>query len=65
MDKAHPLCTPMVMRSLEINKDHFRPKENDEDLVGPKVLYLSSVGALMYLAGHTRIYHLQLIYSKI
>ena len=25
MDKSHPLCTPMVVRSLEQDKDPFRP----------------------------------------
>ena len=35
MDKAHPLSTPMVVRSLETIKDHFRPKENNEEFVGP------------------------------
>jgi hypothetical protein len=25
MDKAHPLSTPMVVRSLDVKKDHFRP----------------------------------------
>ncbi|KAM0979765.1 hypothetical protein ACFX2C_015562 [Malus domestica] len=30
MDKAYPLSTLMVVRSLDIKKDPFRPKENDE-----------------------------------
>ena len=54
MDKAHPLSTPMVVRSLETIKDPFRPKGNDEELLGPEVPYLSAIGALMYLASHTR-----------
>jgi predicted CoA-binding protein len=54
MDKAHPLCIPMVVRSLDVNKDPFRPREKDEELLGPKVPYLSAIGALMYLASHTR-----------
>lgn len=37
MDKAHPLSTPMVVRSLEANKDPFRPPEEDEELLGPEV----------------------------
>ena len=36
-DKAHPLSTLMVVRSLEINKDPFRPKEIDEELLGLEV----------------------------
>ena len=54
MDKAHPLSTPMVVRSLETIKDPFRPKGNDEELLGPEVPYPSAIGALMYLASHTQ-----------
>ncbi|GAA0144083.1 transporter [Lithospermum erythrorhizon] len=53
MDKSHPLSTPMIVRSLDVNKDPFRPKENNE-LLGPEVPSLSAIGALMYLASHTR-----------
>ena len=44
----------MIVSSLDIKKDPFRPKENDEELLGPEVPYLSAIGALMYLACHTR-----------
>ncbi|KAK9101196.1 hypothetical protein Scep_024626 [Stephania cephalantha] len=54
MDKAHPLSSPMVVRSLEVDKDSFRPHESDEELLGPEVPYLSAIGALMYLANCTR-----------
>ena len=54
MDKAHPLNTPMVVRSLDPTKDPFRPKEDDEEMLGPEVPYLSAIGALMYLANCTR-----------
>ena len=54
MDKTHPLSTLMVVRSLETIKDHFRPKGNDEEPLGPEVPYPSVIGALMYLASHTR-----------
>ena len=37
MDKAHPLCTPMIVRSLEVSKDPFRPQEEDEEPLGPEV----------------------------
>ena len=53
MDRAHPLNTPMVVRSLDVNKDPFRPQENNEEHLGPEVPYLSAIGALMYLASHT------------
>jgi len=54
MDKAHPLSTPMVVRSLDPQKDPFRPKESGEDILGPEVPYLNAIGALMYLAQCTR-----------
>ena len=54
MDKAHPLNSPMIVRSLEVDKDPFRPKEENEKLLGPEVPYLSAIGSLMYLANCTR-----------
>ncbi|KAM1346510.1 hypothetical protein ACFX2H_035548 [Malus domestica] len=50
MDKAYPLSTPMVIRSLDVKKDPFRPKEDDELVIGPEVPYMSAIGALLYLA---------------
>ena len=50
MDKAYPLSTHMVVRSLEPHKDLFRPKEPDEEIFGPEIPYLNAIGALMYLA---------------
>ena len=50
MDKCHPLKTPMVVRSFEVDKDPFRPKEKDQEVLGPEVPNLSAIGALMYLA---------------
>jgi len=55
MSECHPLKTHMVVRSLEVDKDLFRPKEGDEKILGPKVPYLSAIGALMYLANYTRL----------
>ncbi|XP_056688167.1 secreted RxLR effector protein 161-like [Spinacia oleracea] len=54
MNQAHPLSSPMVVRSLEVDKDPFHPRKNDEEILGPEVPYLSAIGALMYLASHTR-----------
>ena len=54
MDKAHPLNTPMVVRSLDPQKDPFHHKEPDEDIIGPEVPYLNAIGGLMYLAQCTR-----------
>ncbi|GJX60018.1 hypothetical protein Tco_0291408 [Tanacetum coccineum] len=55
MDKAHPLSSPMVGRSLDRELDPFLPKEHDEDILGPEIPYLSAIGALMYLASNTRL----------
>ena len=54
MDKAHPLSSPMVVRSLDVKNDPFRPCEKGEKLLGPEIPYLSVIGALMYLANCTR-----------
>ena len=55
MDKSYPTKTPMVVRSLDIEKDPFRPREEEEEeILGPHVPYLSVIGALMYLANSTR-----------
>ena len=54
MDKAHLLSSPMVVRSLDVKKDPFRPCKKGEKLLGPEVPYLSVIGALMYLANYTR-----------
>jgi hypothetical protein len=54
MDKTHHLSTPMVIQSLNVKKDLYRPRENNEKALGPEVPYLSRIGALMYLANNTR-----------
>ena len=55
MDKSYPAKTPMVVRSLDIEKDPFRPREKEEEeILRPHVPYLSAIGALMYLANSTR-----------
>ena len=53
MDKAHPLSSPMDVRSLDLKKDPFRHCEKGEELLGPEVPYLSVISALMYLANCT------------
>jgi hypothetical protein len=54
MDKAHPLSSPMVVRLLDVKKDPFHPKD-DEETLGLEVPYLSAIGALMYLTNCTRL----------
>ena len=54
MDKSHPVNSPMVVHSLEVNKDPVHPKEENKELFGSKVPYLSAIDALMYLVNCTR-----------
>ena len=54
MDKTYPLSTAIVVRSLDINKDLFRPHENNKELIGPEIPYLSAIGVLIYLPNNTR-----------
>ena len=53
IDKAHPLSSPIIICSLYLKNDTFRHCENGEELLDPKVPYLSVIGALMYLANCT------------
>ena len=41
MDKAHSLSFPMIVRSIDAKKVYFRPKKENEALLGPEVPYLS------------------------
>ena len=54
MDNAHPLSTPMIVRTLDPKKDSFRPLEDGEKILGHEVPYLNTIGALLYLAQCTR-----------
>ncbi|XP_042758130.1 secreted RxLR effector protein 161-like [Lactuca sativa] len=54
MDNANPLSTPMVVRSLNIDKDPFCPCEENEEVLGSELPYLNAIRALMYLANYTR-----------
>jgi hypothetical protein len=54
IDKSYPNKTPMVVRSLEMETDQFRPRDEEEDILVPQVPYLSAIGALMYLVNCTR-----------
>ena len=45
----------MVVWSLEVTKDPFQPKEENEELLGPKIRYLNAIGALMYLANYIQL----------
>ena len=54
MDKVTSLSTPMVGRSLDVEKDPFRPCEDSEKILGSEVPYMSAIGGLLYLANCTR-----------
>ena len=53
IDKTCPLSTPMVVRLLDVKKDFFRPREDNEKSFGPEVPYLSAIGAPLHLANNT------------
>ena len=38
MDETHPLSTLMVVRSLDVNKDSFRPQKKDGEILGSELL---------------------------
>ncbi|XP_048438986.1 secreted RxLR effector protein 161-like [Pyrus x bretschneideri] len=40
----------MVVRTLNVKRDPFCPKEDEEDILELEVSYLSAIGALLYLA---------------
>ncbi|WZZ32928.1 hypothetical protein YC2023_016329 [Brassica napus] len=54
MDKATLLSTSMVVRSLNVENDQFRPPGEKKEILGLEVQYLNAIGALMYLANCTR-----------
>ena len=53
MDKVHHLTSPIVVWSLDVKNDLFRPCEKYEELLGLEVPYISVVGALIYLSNST------------
>jgi len=54
VDKANPLSTSMMARTLNVDKDPFRPKEDNEEDLDFEGSYLSVIGVLMYLANCIR-----------
>nr|GEV74363.1 putative zinc finger, CCHC-type [Tanacetum cinerariifolium] len=52
MDKAKPLSTPMVRRSLNVDNDPFRPCEDDEEVLGPETLVATSSNHAEVIALH-------------
>ena len=50
--KLHPLSFSMIVRSLEVKKNPFHLKEDNEDLLDPEVSYYNVIGAPMNLANY-------------
>jgi hypothetical protein len=48
------LSTPTVVQSLDVKNDPFRPREDNEELLGSEVSYLNAIDALMYLTNNMR-----------
>jgi hypothetical protein len=53
MNKAYPPKTPMIVRTLERDKDPLQPRDDREEILGLEYQYLSAIGALTYLANNT------------
>ena len=50
----YPLSSSMIVSSLEVKKDPFHLKEDNEKLLGLEVSYYNVIGTLMNLANYTR-----------
>ena len=46
----------MVNWSLDVKNDHFRPHEEDEEILGFEVQYISAIDTMMYFANCTWTY---------
>ena len=53
-DKVKPSSTPIIVLSLDPEKDPLHLKDDDEDVLKAGVPYLSTIGALLYLTQCTR-----------
>ena len=51
MKKAWALSAPMVVRSLDVKRHLFRPQEDNEEILGLEVPYLSVIEALIVQDG--------------
>lgn len=43
----------MIVKSLDVDKNPFRPEEKDEKLLGPEIPFLSIIRTIIYLAKYT------------
>ena len=53
MDKSHHFNTSVVVWSLDLKKDPFRLKDNDEMILGPEVPYLIGAQSTRFLQFYT------------
>ena len=53
LDKSHLLSISIIVRSLDVKRGSFCPREGNEEVLGLEVPYLSAIGALIYLANNT------------
>ena len=44
----------MVVQSLDMKKYHFRPQDDNKELLSPELPYLSVIRTLMYLPNSIR-----------
>ena len=49
IDKAHPLSSLMIVRSLDVKNDSFRSYEKCKQLFDPEASYLNALSAFMYV----------------
>ena len=54
MSKCNPVNTPMMKRSMTLEKDHLGPRQESENKLGDQYPYMNLIGALMYLSVSTR-----------
>ncbi|GKD88800.1 hypothetical protein Tco_1364307, partial [Tanacetum coccineum] len=45
----------MVVRTVNVENDYFQLTNDDKEILGQKVPYLSAMGALLFLSCHTRL----------
>ena len=53
-DKVKSSSTPIIVLSLDPEKDPLCLKDDGEDVLEAEVPYLSTIGALLYLSQRTR-----------
>lgn len=45
MDKTHLMSTPMVVQSLDVRNNPFRPHKDNKELLDHELQYLNAIGA--------------------